>query len=337
MSAGVQKSDVQDRRVQEQDAPRGKYIRPKDIDNRATLLQRIQWRIEAAAWYVLYWFPLKALPVETASNLGGRFMRAIGPRLRSTHKTVVRNLKLAFPDWRAETIAATAAESWEMLGRIAGELPHLDALQPGQVGARIEVAGDDHVEAIRNSGKPAVLIGGHLANWEVMSATICSRLDCQITYRALNNPHIDRCVARARYAAGIQVLVPKGVGARELMRALSRGQSIGLMNDQKFNQGVGAPFFGHVAMTADGATRLAKKYGVPILPLSVTKTGPARYKVTFHEPFHPEVRDTEDEAVFATVAKINAFYEARIRETPGQWFWQHHRWPKDAWRDAGVV
>lgn len=323
--------------AREADAPRGRYLRPKDIDNRATLSQRLVWRIEALGWYLFYWYPLKALPIESASNTGGWLMRRLGPRFRSAHKTVKRNLKLAFPSWSNAQIEETAAESWEMLGRVAGELPHLDILQPGQVDARIQIAGDEHVQAIRASGKPAVLIGAHLANWEAMSAAICSRLDCEITYRALNNPHIDRCIARARFAAGIHVLVPKGIGTRELMRALQRGTSVGIMNDQKFNQGVPAPFFGHIAMTAPGATRLAMKYGVPIMPLSIKMLGPARYLVTFHEPFAPEQRETEDEAILATVTKINKFYEDRIREAPGRWFWQHHRWPKEAWRDAGII
>ncbi|HBH44916.1 MAG TPA: lipid A biosynthesis acyltransferase, partial [Hyphomonas atlantica] len=36
-----------------QDAP--KYIRPKDIDNRATFWQRVQWRLETIAWDFIYW------------------------------------------------------------------------------------------------------------------------------------------------------------------------------------------------------------------------------------------------------------------------------------------
>ena len=124
------------------------------------------------------------------------------------------------------------------------------------------------------SGKPAVFISGHFANWEVMASAICNRpLDCQITYRSANNPHIDRRIAKARHAYGINVLTPKGAGTRELMRALGRGQSVALMNDQKFNQGIAVPFFGHDAMTAPGPTRLAMKFNAPMLPISCLRTG----------------------------------------------------------------
>jgi Kdo2-lipid IVA lauroyltransferase/acyltransferase len=322
-------SDAQQRRTQ-------RYIRPKDIDNRATTGQRILWRIESIAWDVIYWYPMKMLPIETAAKVCAGLMKALGP-LTSQSKTVRRNLMLAFPEWTEDKVTDVAKGAWETMGRVAGELPHLAELQPYVEGARVEIAGREYVETIKASGKPAVLIGAHLANWEVMSAAICRSLDCEITYRALNNPHIDKCVSDARYAAGIDMLVPKGAGTRELMRSLGRGRSIGLMNDQKFNQGVAALFFGHEAMTAPGATRLAMKFGVPIMPLSVLRTGNSRYRVTFHEPFAPETGPNETAAIQATVARINKFYEDRIREAPEQWFWMHNRWPKEAWVAAGVM
>ena len=153
-------------------------------------------------------------------------------------------------------------------------------MKPYKPNSRIEVVGAERLDAIRESGKPAVLIGGHFANWEVMSSAICNRpLDAQITYRSANNPYIDRRIAKARHAYGINVLTPKGAGTRELMRALGRGQPVALMNDQKFNQGIAVPFFGYDAMTAPGPTRLAMKYKAPLVPMSCHCIGPGRYRV----------------------------------------------------------
>jgi Kdo2-lipid IVA lauroyltransferase/acyltransferase len=122
-----------------------------------------------------------------------------------------------------------------------------------------------------------------------------------------------------------------------LMRALSRGAPIALMNDQKFREGLAVPLFGHDAMTAPGPTRLAMKYGVPLVPVSTERTGPARFRIVFHQPFLPEATGDEARDVEATLKRINAFMEDTIRETPGQWFWQHRRWPKEAWAKAGVM
>ncbi|MEP7209542.1 MAG: lysophospholipid acyltransferase family protein, partial [Alphaproteobacteria bacterium] len=214
---------------------------------------------------------------------------------------------------------------------------HLAQMKPYESG-RIEVVGAEKLDALRASGKPAVFFGGHMANWEFLSPTICLRpLDCLITYRALNNPYIDRCIHQARLDSGIPALAPKGAGTRDLMRALSRGASVALMNDQKFNEGIPVPFFGHDAMTAPGPTRLAMKYKVPLMPMSVLRTGPARYRVTIYDPFMPDNDPDEKVAVYNTVLRINRFVEDRIREAPDQWFWMHNRWPKEAWVKAGVI
>ncbi len=317
----------------------GRFIRPRDLDNaqRATLAARIGWRIEALAWDFIYWHPMKALPLSWASGAVAGILKAVGP-LTSQHRTMIRNLRMCFPDWTEKQIRDVARGSWETLGRTVGEMPHLARMKPYVRDSRIEVVGAERLDAIRESGRPAVLIGGHFANWEVMASAICNRpLDAQITYRSANNPHIDRRIARARHAYGINVLTPKGAGTRDLMRALGRGQSVALMNDQKFNQGIAVPFFGYDAMTAPGPTRLAMKYNAPLVPFSCRRVGPSRYRVTVHEPFLPDSDPDEDRAIFNTVLRINRFMEERIREAPDQWFWMHNRWPKEAWVKAGVA
>jgi Kdo2-lipid IVA lauroyltransferase/acyltransferase len=316
--------------------PGGAYVRPKDIDNRASFWQRVQWRLETIAWDLIYWGPMKMLGPDKASDFGGWLVKKIGPML-SQHKTTKRNLRLAFPDWSAQQIEATALAAWENAGRTAGELPHLPSIDPYTSG-RVEIIGLDVLDQINTSGKGAVFISGHFANWEIMPAAIVKRIPHAVmTYRALNNPHIDKRIADLRHDYGTAVNAPKGIGTRELMRALAKGSPVALMNDQKFNEGIPVPFFGHLAMTAPGPTRLALKYGVPIVPVSTVRTGPARFRIEFHTPFVPEDTGHPEADVQRAVQRITGFIEAQVRAEPGQWFWQHRRWPKEAWKAAGVL
>lgn len=311
------------------------YVRPKDIDNRASFWQRVQWRLETFAWDWIYWAPMKALGPDRASDFGGWLMRKIGPLL-SQHKTMRRNLHMAFPDWTDAEVEQTALAAWESAGRTAGELPHLPKIDPYTSG-RVEIAGLDVLDRIRDSGKGAVFISGHFANWEIMPAAITKRIPHAVmTYRALNNPHIDWRISKLRHDYGTAINAPKGIGTRELMRALGKGSPIALMNDQKFNEGIAVPFFGRDAMTAPGPTRLALKYHVPIVPVSTVRTGPSRFRIEFHEPFVPADTGDADTDILASVTRINQFLEAQVRAHPGQWFWQHRRWPKEAWKAAGV-
>ncbi|MAP93633.1 MAG: lipid A biosynthesis acyltransferase [Ponticaulis sp.] len=313
------------------------YMRSKDVENRASWGQKLQWRIESIGWDVLYWAPFRAMGIDRAARFGSWLFKKLGP-MTSAHKTALRNIRLAFPDWDDEQIKDTALAAWSCFGQTAGELPHLPEIDPYEPNGRVEVVNPERMDAIRESGRGAVFISGHFANWEVMASVICNRpVDCFVTYRALNNPHIDRKLNKLRHDYGISVLTPKGIGTREIMNALKANKAVALMNDQKFNEGIAVPLFGHDAMTAPGPTRLAMKYDVPIVPFSTERTGPGRFRVTVHEPI--EIAKTGDlEAdIRTTVERINAFVEERVRETPDQWFWMHRRWPKEAWRDAGII
>lgn len=304
------------------------YTRPTDVDDRASVGQRIMWRLETFLWDFLYWAPVSLMSPERASNIGGWIGRKIGP-LISQHKVALGNLRRAFPDWTEDRVTQVALEAWENVGRTAGELPHLSKLNPYTDSSRIDVVNAEHLDAIAMSDKGAVLISGHFANWEVMASAICNRpLDCLVTYRALNNPHIDRRLNDLRQSYGIRTLAPKGLGTRRLMKALASGRGVAFLNDQKFREGVAVPFFGHDAMTAPGPTRLAMRYDVPILLMSTVRTGPCQFRVTIYDPILPRNSGAPEADTLATVSEITAFVEARIRENPSQWFWMHRRWPK---------
>ena len=183
------------------------YVRPKDIDNRASFWQRVQWRLETIAWDLIYWGPMKRLGPDKASDFGGWLVKKIGPLL-SQHKTTKRNLRLAFPDWSAQQIEETALAAWENAGRTAGELPHLPSIDPYTSG-RVEIIGLDVLDLINTSGKGAVFISGHFANWEIMPAAIVKRIPHAVmTYRALNNPHIDRRINKLRHDYGTGTAAP---------------------------------------------------------------------------------------------------------------------------------
>ncbi len=72
---------------------------PGDGENKVGFFQDLNWRLEAVAFKALFAF-LRALGVERASGFGGKLLRWLGP-LTGTHKTVTRNLRIAFPDMDA--------------------------------------------------------------------------------------------------------------------------------------------------------------------------------------------------------------------------------------------
>jgi Kdo2-lipid IVA lauroyltransferase/acyltransferase len=304
------------------------------MSNKASRLQRLGWFLEGLLWDALMGV-FARLPIEKASALGGGLLSRLGPLLPA-HKTALMNAKLVFPDLDEAGAKKLAMAAWDNLGRLGGEFVHLREMRPYAPDGRVVVEGLEHVQAIKQSGKPSVIITGHFANWEVMAVAICqSGLDARVSYRHANNPHIDKRITDIRRGYGAKHLSAKGeAGAREMLLALRRGQTVTFLNDQKFNRGIDAPFFGHLLKTAPGPSRLAMRFDVPLLPVSVKRLPGARFVVRFHAPITPDDSPDKTKAVAATVAKVNAFLEDRIRENPKDWFWVHRRWPKAVYRQG---
>ena len=296
--------------------------------------QDLIWRLEALG-FDLFTVLFRLLPVDWASALGGAVLRLFGP-LTGANKVAERNLRLAFPDMSDAERTRVMKAQWDGFGRSFAEFSLMDRILPST--GRVEVVNVERLHQIAEAKLPVVFVSGHLSNWEVMPAAIVdSGVTCQMTYRAANNPYVDDRIKKSRFRYGVRLFAPKGGdGARELLEAMGRGESVALMNDQKFNGGVAAPFFGHLAHTAPGPTRLALRFGTVLQPMSVQRTKGARFKVVVHDPITIPRTGDRSADIEAGVRLVNAFMEARIRERPEEWFWVHKRWPNTVYADLAA-
>ncbi len=299
-------------------------------ESRAAMRQKLPWLVEALAYDIAACLA-RIFPIDSVSDFGAGLFRRLGP-LTSAHRVAARNLRIVFPDASPARIAELLDEQWRHLGRWAAEFPILDRIiaDPG----RVEVVGAERLAAIAAGAGPVIFISGHFSSFEIMPAVIVhAGVTCQITYRATNNPYVDARIRKSRWRYGVRLFAPKGTdGARELLRALSRGESVALMNDQKFNGGIEAPLFGLMAHTAPGPASFALRYAAPLQPMSVERKGKARFRVVVHDPIRLENTGDRDADIAAGVARINSFIEERVRARPAEWFWVHKRWPNDVYR-----
>jgi len=294
------------------------------------------FRAQALAWNI-YVGGLGALGLERASRWGGAIVPAVAP-ISSAWKTALRNIKMCFPEESDAWHRRIRKESFQELGRMTGEFPHMGKFLEQYRSGELAFEGRDIVEA--TIGKGAVFVGGHFTDWEVTSLCLAQTdPTCHFTYRPANNPIIDKYIVDTRAEFGLTLQAAKGKeGGMGLLRSLMKKRSVALMIDQKYNMGLAVPLFGYDCMTADGPTRLALKFKVPLIPITGRRIGGVKFVARAYDPIPLDYDNPNDEAtVYAGVKRINEFMEARIREAPGQWFWSHRRWPKEAWAKAGVM
>ena len=277
------------------------------------------------AWILNTLFSM--LPVDWASALGGWIGQKIGPQLRAT-QTARRELKSVFPLLSALDIEKIIMGMWENLGRTAAEHPHLAKFNPYIENSRVEVVGGEILDQAREDDEPGIAFSAHLANWELVPLTSTKRgLPLHLVYRRANNLFFDRLVQRGRASTEGQYF-PKGPdGAKDILRALGKGQHIAMLVDQKMNDGIEVPFMGRPAMTAPALAQLALRFNCPVVPVQVERLNGAYFRVTIHPPLSFPVTGNKQSDILSLMTEVNNHLDNWIRQRPEQWLWIHNRWP----------
>ncbi len=283
--------------------------------------------VEAAVLRGL-WRVFAALPVDTASAIGGALGRAVGPRLPLSNRARA-SLRRVFPWWTPAERERVVRGMWDNLGRAAGEFPHVPALVAGD-GTRVTVSGTEHLAALRDDGAPGILFTAHIGNWEVGACAAAHHgLPLHVVYRAANNPRTDALINANRHGYA-RTLIPKGrSGARAMADALRRGGHLGVLVDQKMNDGIAVPFLGRAAMTGPAVAAFARHHGCPLVPLRVIRTHGAHFHVAVEPPVPVAHTEDRERDLHTTMARVNAVIGRWITEHPEQWLWLHRRWGKE--------
>ncbi len=284
----------------------------------------ISYPLEAAACYLLYAVTL-AIPIEKGSTFIGFLIKFFG-KFSKASDTAKQNLLMAYPKMSENEATQIAIQSWESIGRTVGEYSRLASVDIYS-DDRFEVLGLEHLEKLRDDGKPGIIFSAHLANWgmAIMAATQRGLRLSQL-YRALNNPLVDKIARNIQLGIGQEVLTKGPNDAKRVIDVLRRGDHLFLLLDQKLNEGISVPFFGRDAMTAPAVARLALKFDCPLVPVQVERLDGFKFRITFHPPVDLSAPKSSD-AVYEIMCRVNKLIEGWVRQHPGQWLWIHNRWP----------
>lgn len=293
-----------------------------------SVLHKIEYGVARAALAAF-----RAMNPVLASNVGGAIVRGIGP-LIPVSRVAGDNLARAMPELDAAARRRIVRKVWDNLGRNVAEFPHLAGLHETAAGPGYEVVGAEHARALAVRGGPAMVLVAHVGNWELFPAAL-HRLGVKVAffYRAAANPAVDRLVVDLRQDAiggPVTMFAKGGAGARASYGHLARGGIVGMLVDQKLNDGIAVPLFGRPAMTGSALAVFARKFDCPILPVHVERLGPARLRVVIEPVAYAQHTGDKVGDIAATTLWMNQTIERWVRARPGEWLWLHRRWPKNS-------
>ncbi len=294
-----------------------------------SLPRRLRYGVEFVVVFLLA-AVFRALPFESASALGGLIARTLGPRL-GVSRRAGQNIRRALGDKSEAEIKSIVRGMWDNLGRTAAEALHLGRRSVIEDQKRFDIVGVEHLDAMRDNGLGGILVTAHIGNWEAIGPLTFQRgIPLTTVYREANNPYVGWLLKNLRRATNGAHLVPKGAaGARGLIAALKNKNHLGLLVDQKLNDGIAVPFFGIDAMTAPALAQLAQRFAVSMIPIHCERLGGARLRIVVEPPLELSSGGSKEQNTFETMRRVNAHMEGWIRQHPEQWLWLHNRWPAE--------
>jgi len=270
----------------------------------------------------------RILPRKAGIGLA-RFLARVYYALNTRHrKNTLEHLKMCLGnEKRPEEIQKIARNVFSHFATVAVDVMRIFDFKKKSMEKIIDVKNLRVVEEARARGKGIIFLTGHFGNWELMGAYMAARgFPLVVVSRPSSNPFLDRLISDMRNRAGYYNM-PRGKSTREILRALQKGYSLGILVDQDTRvRGVFAEFFGKKAHTPVGPVLLAKRFDIPIIPIFMYLLPDLTYRIECFEPI--QLVDTGDaEADLVTnVRKCSEAYEKIIRQYPEQWAWFHRRW-----------
>lgn len=270
----------------------------------------------AFRWFARW--PLRAL--HALGTLLGWLTYAASPTYRRRFRSHVAQAGVSRADARAAVGAA---------GRMVAELPRLWLRGARSVPLRCE--GTDHVDAALAAGRGLVFLTPHLGCFEITAQAYALRWGEQhpitVLYRPARKAWLREIMAGSRDRPGLAAVPADLSGVRGMLRALRRGQAVGLLPDQVPPEGMGewAPFFGRPAYTMTLAARLVQQSGATLLLAWGERLPRGAGYVVHFEPFD-EPLPADPQAQAESAAAVNRAMERLIRRCPAQYLWGYHRY-----------
>jgi Kdo2-lipid IVA lauroyltransferase/acyltransferase len=250
---------------------------------------------------------------------------AFWPRLR---RVGLRNFDLAYPGWSRRRRRQALFASFQNLGHMLADFAHFPHWNRSNIERWIVYDGYENFARAKDQGRGLLFLTGHFGNWELGSfAHAVHGHPVTFVARKLDNPLMNSLIDRYRSLGGGRP-IDKDDFARQTLRALHQGESVGVLIDQNMmaSEGVFVNFFGYPACTTTSLARIARKTGAPIiLGLVIWDSQIGKYRLRF-DPVEWLPRDDPEEEIAANTAHFTRLLERYIRQYPEQWLWMHRRW-----------
>lgn len=175
------------------------------------------------------------------------------------------------------------------------------------------------VERARRPGQGILFLTPHLGGFEITAQYIAQRMPMTSLYRPPKLRWLEPLMIEGRSRWQTRVAPANLRGVRMFLKALRRGEAVGLLPDQTpgVGEGAWANFFGRPAYTMTLVSRLRRTTNALLVMMHAERLPRGQ---GYHLRFEPLPADGFDEAA------LNRAVESVVRRCPAQYLWGYNRY-----------
>jgi KDO2-lipid IV(A) lauroyltransferase len=273
--------------------------------------------------------PARSVSLPRALAFADRAADIVYSALPNVRRMTLRHLAIAFGDTHSAAAREEIARAaYRNTARIAVELAKFEDIRL-HFDEYVSVEGWEHVEPVRDLGRGAIVVTGHIGNFELLAAYFAHRgISVAAGVRRLDDPRLNRLLDDFRTGAGVQTILRSSPDSgREILRVLKRRGIIGLLIDLDIRvPSVSVPFFGRLARTPAAAAVLAVRRDLPVVLTFAQRRPEGGHLFTIRPPIYPPNSGDRQRDIVALTCELSRILEEHIRQHPTEWIWWHRRW-----------
>ena len=262
------------------------------------------------------------LPFSIELSIGRLIGRVIYLVSGSRKKTVDINLAHCFPEKSVEERTRIKKACYQNIGISLIEMAMSWWWDADKLRSIVEIEGREHLDAVLDSGRGAILLTGHYTSLEIGGRLLALFMPLQAMYRTQRNQLFDSYLYTQRCDFLVNTISRKN--SRQLIKGIKQQIPTWYAPDQDFRRerNVFAPFMGIAAATITASSRLAQSSGAAMLPYyPERKKDGSGYILHIDAPLEDFPSDDE----LKDASAINRSIEKYVRQFPESYVWIHQR------------
>ena len=275
--------------------------------------------------YPFIWL-LSILPLGVLHFISDCFYYLLYYVIRYRKKTVIGNLKLAFPEKSEHEIILISKKFYSHFVDIIIEMIKSFTISKKEIAKRYKPINIEILHQLESQHKSAIFLGAHYANWEwVFAINLLVKFNGYAVYKKLKNSYFDRKIRQTRGRFSTTLVPTKEVFSLIQENYDNNKLSLyGFLGDQspKVNKTHHwSEYLGIKVPIHTGVEFLSKKYDLPVVFFKTKRVKRGYYESTL-KLLTDKPKDFED---YQLTELFLREVEAEIREAPEFYLWTHKR------------